>query len=216
MVGPAAGAPCPDTANAHQRFLNSSAAQPLTVKQKGILAARNFSDPFNLVFVGLAAGVEQAVDSHTAYGPGMTGWGKRIGVNMTGNLEGEFFGTFLISSIAHQDPRYHRMPEASPARRVLHAISRTVIAQSDNGKPMPNYAVGLTYPIVAELANAYVPGIQRDARATGERILLGYATDPVDNLVTEFLPDLAKRIHVRVVFFQQILNSVAADSSAMQ
>ncbi len=71
---------------------------------------------------------------------------------------------------------------------------------------MPNYAVLLTYPISAEISNLYVPGIQSNAASTGKRILTGYALDPINNLLTEFLPDIASRIHVRVIVVQRILN----------
>ncbi len=66
--------------------------------------------------------------------------------------------------------------------------------------------------IAAEIFNLYVPGIATDAPATGKRILVGLATNPADDIVSEFLPDVAKRIHVRIVFVQQIMNQVALGS----
>jgi hypothetical protein len=45
--------------------------------------------------------------------------------------------------------------------------------------------------------------------------MTGYATDPVDNLITEFLPDVAKRIHVRVIFVQRVLNEVSSDQYSL-
>jgi len=74
---------------------------------------------------------------------------------------------------------------------------------------MINYATLLTYPISAELSNLYVPGLSTNAKSTGERIAAGYATDPVGPLIAEFLPDIAKHIHIRIVFVQQILEQVA-------
>jgi hypothetical protein len=38
---------------------------------------------------------------------------------------------------------------------------------------------------------------------------VGLAIAPTDNFITEFLPDIARRIHVRVVLIQQIINQVA-------
>jgi hypothetical protein len=35
------------------------------------------------------------------------------------------------------------------------------------------------------------------------------ASAPIENFVTEFLPDVVRRIHLRVVLFQRILNQVA-------
>ena len=40
--------------------------------------------------------------------------------------------------------------------------------------------------------------------------MIGYATEPEDNLITEFLPTIASHIHVRVIFVQRILNRVSA------
>ena len=80
---------------------------------------------------------------------------------------------------------------------------------------MPNYAVLFTYPIGAELSNLYVPGIQSDGASTAKRILTGYALDPVNNLLTEFLPDIASRIHVRIIVVQRILNNIASTNGAV-
>jgi hypothetical protein len=81
---------------------------------------------------------------------------------------------------------------------------------------MPNYATLLTYPIGAELSNLYVPGIHPDAPSTVTRILTGYALDPANNLLTEFLPDVASRVHVRIIFVQRILNNIASTNGAIQ
>ncbi len=201
---------CVDILNPYLRFLDTRFSIPMTPAQKGYLAFRNVSDPFNLATIVATAGFTIGIDSHTAYGPGWKGFGKLAGVSLLQDTSGEFFGTFLIPSLTHEDPHYHRMPHAGVPRRLLHAISRTVIAQHDDGTAMPNYSALLGYPIGAELSNFYVPGIESDARSTADRILLGYALDPVNNIITEFLPDLAKRVHIRIIFVQQILNQVVA------
>jgi hypothetical protein len=210
LTRPLPACPPAQALNPYQRFLNSGTPIPLTPRQKAYLAVHNFIDPGNIVTIIGTSGVAIATDSHTAYGPGWRGFGRDAGISAVQDATGDFFGTFLIPSLTHEDPHYHRMPNASIPRRTLHAISRTVIAQSDDGHPMPNYATLLTYPITAEIANLYVPGIASNGPSTVERVLTGYATDPIDNLITEFLPDVAKRIHVRVIFVQQIINQVAA------
>jgi hypothetical protein len=43
-----------------------------------------------------------------------------------------------------------------------------------------------------------------------ERVTVAMALDPIGNAVTEFLPDVARRLNIRVVFVQQIINKVAA------
>jgi hypothetical protein len=49
--------------------------------------------------------------------------------------------------------------------------------------------------------------------ASAARYGIGLGLAPVDNLITEFLPDVASRIHVRVVFVQRIINQVAKSGS---
>jgi hypothetical protein len=183
--------------------------QPLTPGEKAYLAIRDFSQPFNLLVIATEAGIGVGANSHSAYGPGMKGFGRLFGYQLLQDAQGEFFGTYAIPSLVHQDPRYRRMQHASVKRRIVHALAHTLIAQRDDGTSMPNYATLLTYPISAELSNLYVPGIQGNGPDTARRIAIGLATDPASNLVAEFLPDFARRIHVRSVFIQQIVNNVA-------
>ena len=45
--------------------------------------------------------------------------------------------------------------------------------------------------------------------ASAARWGIGLATAPIDNFVSEFLPDVARHIHVQVVVIQRIINQVA-------
>ncbi|MEO6815930.1 MAG: hypothetical protein ABI177_04460 [Edaphobacter sp.] len=202
--------PCSELVNPYQRFLETSVVMPLTSKQKGYLAIHNLTDPANLLTIVALSGFTIAIDSDTAYGPGLKGFGKNTGVSLLQDATGEFFGAFLIPSITHQDPRYFRMPQASIPRRIGHAIGHTFIANHDDGGLMPNYANLFGYPISAELSNLYVPGIHADPSSTIARIATGLATDPANNLITEFLPDVARHISIRIIFVQRILNQVAS------
>jgi hypothetical protein len=139
----------------------------------------------------------------------MPGFGRDVGVSYTEDLTGEVVGTFLIPSIAHQDPHYHRMPNATIKRRIAHAIYQVAWTQGDNGRGMMNYADLVGFAIDDEIGNLYVPGRQTNLPASAARYGIGVATAPIDNFVTEFLPDVARRIHVRVVLIQRIINQVA-------
>ena len=203
--------PCPPQPliNFYQRFMNGPEVKPLTPREKARLASRTVLDPFNAVTILGNAAIAIGFNSHTVYGPGMHGFAQVVGVSYSEDLTGEFFGTFLIPSIVHQDPHYHRMPNATIKRRILHAIAQVGWTQGDNGKGMVNYANLLGFPIDAEIANLYVPGEKTNLPSTASRVAAGWALAPTDNFVTEFLPDIARRIHVRVVLVQQIINQVA-------
>jgi hypothetical protein len=213
MPQPANG-PGPCVEDPLQMIVGTSNVAPLSSKQKAELAGRNIIDPFNLITITGYSGIYVAANSHSAYGPGFNGFGRLVGYSLAEDTQGEFFGVYAIPSLAHEDPRYHRMPGRPVGIRILHAISHTVVARHDNGTLMPNYATLATYPISAALSDAYVPGIDTSGSAFVKRVGLGYATDPAGALIAEFLPDVAKRIHVRVVFVQQILNNIATKSTA--
>jgi hypothetical protein len=207
--------PCTELIYPYQRFLNSDVVIPMTWQQKGYLALHDLTDPANFgTILGISA-ITVGADSHSAYGPGLKGFGKTVGVSLLQDATAQFFGAFAIPVIAHQDPRYFRMAHAPVTKRILYSVSRTVISRSDSGHSMPNYATLFSYPIEAELDNFYVPGIHPDASSTATRILTGYGLDPVNNLLNEFLPDVASRIHVRVIFVQRILNNVASGNGSV-
>ncbi|MGB7264849.1 MAG: hypothetical protein WBC92_05015 [Terracidiphilus sp.] len=202
--------------NRYKRFVSVPGVQPLTPQEKGRLAIHNLLDPFNLITIAGEAGISVAANSHSGYGPGMPGFGRYVGVSFTQDLTGEFFGTFLIPSLVHQDPRYRRMPNATVPRRVLHTVAQVFWTQHDNGKAMVNYANLAGFAIDDAIGNLYVPGQQTRFSASAERYGIGLATAPISNLVIEFLPDVARHIHVQIVIVQRIINQVARTGSETQ
>jgi hypothetical protein len=195
--------------NWYTRFLNGPEVKPLTPKQKAWLALHNLLDPYNLITIGGEAAISVAIDPHSAYGPGIPGWGRYTGVSFTQDMTGEFFHTFLIPSIVHQDPHYHREPHATIKHRIMHAALQVLWTQGDNGRGMLNYADLVGFALDDEIGNLYVPGQATRGSATASRYFIGLATAPIDNYITEFLPDVARHIHVQVVVIQRIINQVA-------
>jgi hypothetical protein len=193
----------------YARFLDGPQVKPMTPKEKAWLAMRNVGDPFNAATIAASSAIAIGVNSHSVYGPGLIGFGKLVGVNLTQDITGEFFGTFLIPSIAHQDPHYHRMPAATVKRRIAHCLYQVVWTQGDDGKGMVNYADLGGFAIDDAIGNLYIPGRETNVPSSARRYGATLATAPIDNFITEFVPDIARRIHVRVVIIQQIINQVA-------
>lgn len=194
-------------------FENSTQPNPLTPAQKFHLAVRNVKDPFNLASIGFFSAIDIATDSHGPYGPGMKGFAKDVGTTFTEDMNGQFWGTFAIDSIFHEDPHYHRMPKASIKRRIAHCFDAVIVAQSDYGKPVPNYEQFIASPITASINNLYVPYPRTNVESTVDRVLVEAAFEPAGNAVTEFLPDIAKRVNVRIVIVQKVLNRLYESQS---
>ena len=204
--------PCPPYVpliNWYSRFLNGPQVKPMTPREKGWLAVRNVIDPFNGITILGSSAIAVGSNAYSPYGPGMRGFRRYVGVSYAQDMAGEFFGTFLIPTIVRQDPHYHRMPNAAMKRRIAHALYQVVWTQGDNGKGMLNYADVVGFAFDDEIGNLYVPGQKTNLPASAARYGIGLATAPIDNFVTEFLPDVARRIHIQVVVIQQIINQVA-------
>jgi hypothetical protein len=200
--------------NWYARFLDGPQVKPMTPKEKAWLAVRNVGDPFNGITILGSSAIAVGSNSHSPYGPGLTGFGRYVGVSYTQDMTGEFFGTFLIPSIAHQDPHYHRMPIASMKRRIAHAFYQVAWTQGDNGRGMVNYANLVGFAIDDEIGNLYVPGRNTDLPSSASRYGTALATAPIDNFVSEFLPDVARHIHIQIVVIQRIINQVANKDAA--
>jgi hypothetical protein len=191
------------------RFIDYPMNSPLTARDKLELFWRNIKDPYNLLTIGAVSAFSVASDSHNADGPGIKGFAKNAGVSLTQEATSEFFTTFLIAALAHQDPRYHRWPNLPVKRRILHVVEQVVISQTDDGQPMFNYAVVFGTIGSSALGNLYVPGRKKSWGASATRISVNLATDPIGNAISEFVPDLARRVNVNVVLVQRLINRIA-------
>jgi hypothetical protein len=192
-------------------YLAQNAVHIYTPRELGRLAAGSVADPFNLLTIGGTSAFTVATDSHSPYGPGMEGFAKLSGVALTQDMTGEFFGTFLIPSIDHEYPHYVRMPNASLARRIAHCIDQPFWTVSDTGRGMPNYS-NMVGTIADEAVDvAYVPYQSVGWGPSAERIATAWATAPIGNFITEFVPDVARHINVNVVLVQRIIDRVAVE-----
>ena len=202
---------CQPTGGRFQAYLKENAEHLYTPRDLAALAWHGVADPFNLLTIAYTSALSVATDPDSPFGPGMKGFGKLAGVTLTQDMTGEFVGTFLIPSLDHQDPHYHRLPNASLKRRIAHCVYQVFWTQTDTGEGVVNYSTLVGVPVDEAVANAYVPYRQVGWGPSAERVGTDWATAPIGNFVTEFVPDVARRINVHVVLLQRIINRVAIE-----
>jgi hypothetical protein len=202
---------CVSTPDAFNGYLKQYAIHIYTPLELGRMAVRSVVDPFNLLTIAGTSAFTVATDSHSNYGPGFEGWGKLSGVALTQDMTNAFLETFLIPSIDHQDPHYHRLPNASMKLRIAHCIYQPFWTDSDTGRGMFNYATVVGDVVDEGVDSSYVPYRAVGWGPSAARIAVNLATTPIGNFVTEFVPDLASHINLNVVFVQRIINRVAIE-----
>jgi hypothetical protein len=144
--------------------------------------------------IGSAYG--QIINSPSGYHQGFEGYGKRLGADMARAASDNLFGTFLLASALHQDPRFFVKKNLSFGQSVKYAAVRVIFTSTDAGEKQFNYS-GLVGPAMAEgLANAYYPEQNRTAGST----LTRYATDLGwrfgGNLLRQYWPAINRRLRL--------------------
>jgi hypothetical protein len=179
-------------------FFPSLAASrgPLSGKQKFELFADETIAPSRFVSSALGAGIGQARNSLSGYGQEWGGYGKRFGSSIATAASNNFFGTFLISTLLHRDPRYFLSLHGGAGHRVGYAVSRIVVARRDDGKNGANWP-GILGPLLAEsLANSYLPVKEQTAGGTFQRYGLRVGLNAASNVLREYWPSINRSLRI--------------------
>ncbi len=149
-------------------------------------------------FLGSAftAGIGQARNALPGYGQGWNGYGKRIGSSVASNASSHFFGTFLVPSIAHQDPRYFVKLYGTTGQRVGYALRRVVVTRTDTGGEAFNWSNVLGGLLAEALANSYLPSGERTAGKTFSRFGFRIGFGALDNVVKEYWPTIFRSLRI--------------------
>jgi len=171
-------------------------AERLTPWQKFQLASNNsVSLPTASVAV-IAAAWGQALDRPSGWGEGDEAFGKRFGANMARSASDNLFGTFLIASVLHEDPRFYLRRNLTFKQSVAYAADRVIHTRSDSGMRVINYA-GLVGPLASEsLANTYYPDANRGAGSTFTRYGSDLAWKFGGNMLRQYWPLINKKLRL--------------------
>jgi hypothetical protein len=140
--------------------------------------------------------VGQARDGPAGYGQEPGGYGKRFGAHLARAASNNLFGTCLLASATHEDPRFFVKKQLPFSASLKYAALRLVITRNDSGAPVVNYS-GLLGPLAGEtLANTYYPQGSRGVGST----LIRYSTDIGwrfgGNLLRQYWPRINSRLQL--------------------
>jgi hypothetical protein len=169
---------------------------PLDSWQKFKLAANN-SVSLATVGAGLTGSAfGQAINSPAGYGQGGEGYGKRFGAHMARAASGNLFGTFLIASALHEDPRFYVKKHLSFGQSVKYAAVRLAVTRSDSGDRVVNFA-GLLGLLAGEgLANTYYPEADRGVGSTFIRYGSDLGWRFGGNLLRQYWPSINRKLRL--------------------
>lgn len=166
--------------------------RPLSAGEKFELFAWNSVSLFTIFGSAAAAGIKQARNTQTGYGQGAEGYFKRFGASMASAASNNLFGTFLLPSLLHQDPRFFVRDTGNFGDRVGYATTRIVITRSDRGGETINWS-GMLGPLAASaLANTYLPKDSQGVGNTFSRWGISLGSTAASNVLREFWPSIIR------------------------
>jgi len=151
----------------------ATSAGPMTTGDKFKLFVNQSISPPYILAAGVSAAYNQARDIPEEYGQGWDAYGSRYGASLARASSDSFFGTFLFTSVLHEDPRF--FPQSHPTfwGSVKYSAQRVFVTRTDSGQNTFN-ASGVVGSLAAEaLANSYLPHSEQTGAANAER----FATD---------------------------------------
>ncbi len=168
----------------------------LTSLKKLELATGNSIAPSTLIGDAISAGIDQATNSLSGYGGGAAGYGKRYGSSLATGTTDQYFRTFFLPTVLHEDPRYFVRLHGTAPKRVLYAITRVFVTETDARAKDVNWSE-LAGPLMAEgLANVYLPSDQRTVGKTFRRYGIRVGFDSAVNIVKEYWPTIFRQLRL--------------------
>jgi hypothetical protein len=171
----------------------AESTKPLSTGGKFKLFVDNSISVHSIGWAVLSSAVAQADNSPTGYEQGWDAYAKRFGSSMGRQASTEFFGTFILASALHEDPRF--FPEVNPGfgHAVKYSVTRIFVTRNDGGRDVANVS-GLVGPLMAEgLANVYWPDRNRSVGDTFLRYGLDLAVKAGGNLLREYWPTVYRK-----------------------
>ena len=169
---------------------------PLNSKQKFELFLDQSVAPFHFVASAAGAGIGQARNALPGYGQEWNGYGKRFGSSLASATSNSFFGTYVLASMMRKDPRYFPSLHGSFGHRVGYALSRIVVARTDERTLGANWP-GIFAPLLAEsLATAYLPAKEQTAGKTFQRYGWRLGLNTATNGLREYWPTIFRSLRI--------------------
>jgi hypothetical protein len=169
---------------------------PLDRWQKFKLAANNSVSLATISAALLGSAYGQAINSPAGYHQGGEGYAKRFGADMARSASANLFGTFLIASALHEDPRFYVRRSLSFKESLKYAAVRVAVTRSDRGNRVVNFA-GLLGPLAGEgLANTYYPEGNRGVSSTFIRYGADLGWKFGGHLLRQYWPSINRRLRL--------------------
>jgi len=167
--------------------------KPLTTHEKFLIARSDSFDWPNYFLLAGYALQSQIASGGFKHNGGIEGFGEFYARGMADQVIGSYITEAIMPSLLHEDPRFFRLGIGSIWHRTYYAASRILVTRLDNGGVGVNIAEVVGNMGVVAMTTLYYPASQSASEAA-ERYGMALGNDAISNLLTEFWPDIKRRL----------------------
>jgi hypothetical protein len=171
---------------------SSDDPKPLSAKERLNWITTSTLGPTSLLGASLGAGLSTLTDARPAYDRHWDGFGKRVGINVSGSAVSNTMEAGLGAAWG-EDPRYTRDGEGPFKNRLGHVFKMTYMARNGDGQLRPAYARFIAIPGSNFLSNTWRPD-NATVGAALTRTAFGFLGHFGGNVFAEFWPDFARKV----------------------
>jgi hypothetical protein len=176
------------------RTVEGTDVEPLTVRHKFWIAAKDSFD-YPIYFIsGAFAGISQIENTNPSFGQGVKGYALRYASGYGDQMIGNMMTEGVFPSLLHEDMRYFRKGAGRKWGRTYYALTRVLVTHTDAGGLRFNYSEVVGNSVATAISNLYNPDT-RDAMENLEKLGLQVGTDAISNVLKEFWPDVKHWLH---------------------
>jgi hypothetical protein len=167
---------------------------PPTPKEAFMIATKDSFDYSSFVFVGITSALAEWTDAHPQLGEGMAGYGRYYWRGLADKADGNYWVTFILPTVFHQDERYYALGKGGIWKRGIYAASRIFITPNYHGRDSFNASELLGRGISQAISVAYYPSATRTPGAVATKFGWAIGRDALTNVFREFWPDIATHV----------------------
>jgi hypothetical protein len=172
--------------------------KPLTPKEKFEIARKDSFDWPNFPLLAGYALQAQVASGGFRNNGGVPGFFQFYGRAFGDQIVGAYITEALLPSLLHEDPRFFRLGTGSFLHRAAHAASSIVMTPTPSGHMQFNLSEVVGNMGVVAITTAYYPASQ-SAPEAAERWGMALGNDLISNILTEFWPDVRRRVVPRLL-----------------
>jgi hypothetical protein len=167
--------------------------KPLSVREKFQIAhSDSFDWPNYFLLAGFAL-QSQIASGGFSHNGGISGFAEFYTRAFGDQIIGSYVTEAILPSLLHEDPRFFRLGTGSFRHRASHAARSILVVRMDNGREGFNISEIAGNAGVVAVSTVYYPA-SRTASQGAERFGMQLGNDVIANLLTEFWPDIKRRL----------------------